>query len=107
VPGGDLRRYWRLAVGFSALGFLVACTEASYLYISYPERNPRILRVLDFLCPPSTLDAWFIDAPHASIGEQCVLWVFIALINAGLYGAVGVFFVKLGQFMHRKNPSRS
>ena|SRR5450432_973279 len=100
--GGDLKRYWRLVVGFSALGFVAACTYAAYLYVSYPERNPMIVRAFGFLCPPSRLDAWFVDAPNASIVEQCVLWVFIALINAGLYGGIGASVIKLARFAFKQ-----
>jgi hypothetical protein len=43
-----------------------------------------------------------VDAPNASIIEQCVLWVFIALINAGLYGGIGASVVKLARFIFRQ-----
>jgi hypothetical protein len=102
-----MKRYRQLIVALCALGFVAACTCASYLYFSYPDRNPRIVRVLSLLCPPSSLDAWFVDMPDASIVDQCVLWLFIALINAALYGAVGVFCVKLGQLIGRKSLTRS
>jgi hypothetical protein len=105
--GIEMRRYRRLIVGLCALGLVVALAYVSYLAFSYLNRNPRVERVFDFLCPPSNLTAWYIDAPNASTAQYGVLWVVIALINAGLYGAVGVFFVKLGQFIRRKNPSRS
>lgn len=61
-----------------------------------------IVRVFGLLCPPSRLDAWFVDAPNASIVEQCVLWIFIALINAGLYGGIGASVVKLARFVFKR-----
>jgi hypothetical protein len=61
-----------------------------------------MVRVFGFLCPPSRLDAWFVDAPNASIAEQSALWVFIALINAGLYAGIGASVVKLARFIGKQ-----
>jgi hypothetical protein len=102
-----MRGHRRLIVGLCVLGLVIAFVYVSYLTISYPNRNSRVETIFDFLCPPSNLTAWYVDAPNASTAQYGVLWVAIALINAGLYGAAGVFFVKLGQFMRRKDPSGS
>lgn len=60
------------------------------------------MKVFGFLCPPSNLTAWYIDAPSASIMQYLVLWAVIALINAGLYGTVTILALKLGQSVSRK-----
>ena len=96
-----------MIIGLCGLGLVIAFSHVSYLAFSYPNRNPSVERVFDFLCPPSNLTAWYIDAPKASTAQYAVLWVVIAVINAGLYGRIGVLFVKLSQFTRRKNPGRS
>jgi hypothetical protein len=40
------------------------------------------------LCPPSLLSALFIDAEIGTSGFYFI-WVFIAVLNAALYSAVG------------------
>lgn len=44
-----------------------------------------------------TQTEFYVDAPHASTEQYGVLWVFIALANAGLYGLIGALLIKLLQ----------
>jgi hypothetical protein len=46
------------------------------------------------LCPGSLLFVVFIDAEPGTSGFALV-WVMVALINAGLYGAVGIVIGRL------------
>jgi hypothetical protein len=86
---------WRLRALFSVLGLVVACSYFAYLSITFPNRNPRVESVFDVLCPPSFLTLVYLDVPTATTAQYAVVWVFVAILNAGLYGVVGALVIKL------------
>src|SRR5262249_38040938 len=81
-------------VGSCVLGFSVAGSMRVYLVTSYPHRNPMVVAVLSYLCPPSVLTVAFIDV-HGSNAQWNILWLVIAAVNAVLYGVAGWLIWKL------------
>ena len=83
----------------AGFGLFVAVGIAVFLTLTnaYPTRPqalsaPSLVAILA-LCPPSLLSAFVIDAETGTSSFYFV-WLFIALINAGLYAAVGARIVR-------------
>ena len=83
----------------AGFGLFVAVGIAVFLAVTntYPNApqeltTPFVLTIL-VLCPPSLLSAFVIDAETGTSSFYFV-WLFIALINAGLYAAVGARIVR-------------
>jgi len=73
-------------VGFAATGFLIGVTLGAYAF--YLTSHQRIGNMLLFiaLCPPS-LSAMALD--NAGLVGGLVAWLFIAVENGAVCGAVG------------------
>jgi hypothetical protein len=73
-------------VGFAATGFLIGVTLGAYAF--YLTSHQRIGNMLLFiaLCPPS-ISAMALD--NAGLVGGLVAWLFIAVANGAVYGAVG------------------
>ena len=77
----------------------------AYLTITFPHwqrRNLKVQAYLDYLCPFAFLTAIYMDTPCATTLDYDVLWTIIAILNAGLYGAVGAALIKLGRALRGK-----
>jgi hypothetical protein len=97
---------WRLIALFCCLGLIVACLYVAYLSITYPNRSPRVASVFDVLCPPSFLTLVYLDVPSATTAQYAVVWFFIAMLNAGLYGVVAALVIKLVGMLPPSNRQR-
>ena len=88
---------------FAAMGLVVAVAIAAYLVLTQSYPNPPhqlstpLLVAFLVLCPPSLLSALFIDAEIGTSGFYFV-WIFVALLNAGLYASV---WVAISRFFRR------
>jgi hypothetical protein len=83
-----LNKQWRFIVAFSLLGLLVAGSYVTYLWIAYPNRDPKVEKAFDLLCPPSVLTFVCVDVP-CTTADYARLWTFAAIFNAGIYAVVG------------------
>ena len=83
-----LSKRWRIIAAFSVLGLLIACLNVTYLWITYPHRNPAIENVFDLLCRPSLLTIVCMDVPCTN-ADYAKLWAVAAILNAGVYGVIG------------------
>src|SRR5271168_1729286 len=90
-PSIVTRKRRQLALRFGLFGLVIAVAFATYF-----QTNPGIGSSADFaglaalfLCPGSFLFVSFIDAEPRT-GAFLFVWVAIAVINFGLYGAIGV-----------------
>jgi hypothetical protein len=98
-----LKKYWKIVVAVSSSGLLIACAYATYLFATYPNRNPRVESLFDFLCPTSFLTLIYMDVPSASTAQYVVVWALVALTNAMLYGVVGVVLIRLVRLAKRSD----
>jgi hypothetical protein len=82
----------RTVLRFALVGFAVAVAIVLYSVLtdSSPSPHPNLpLEVaMALFCPPSLLGAVCIDC-EIGTGAFYVIWFFIGLINAVLYGVVG------------------
>jgi len=73
------------------LGFAITALFVAYQQVtdgqSPLDRNPAFMVMLVILCPPSLLSLPFTDAEAGSTGFY-LLWTFIAVLNAALYGSI-------------------
>ena len=83
-----LKKNWRIMLAFSVLGLVVACLNVTYLWVTYPHRNPTIENVFDLLCRPSVLTIVCMDVPCTN-ADYAKLWAVAAILNAAIYGIVG------------------
>ncbi len=88
----EMGKRTRFAVGLAALGLAITAIIVAYQLLtdSYPPRPMSDTLFLAFviLCPPSLLSIPIIDAETGTAAFY-VLWTFIGLANAVLYGAIG------------------
>jgi|SRR5581483_2287021 len=100
-----IHRTWgngRLIAVFCALGFLMTGVYALYLIIAFPHRNPSVVAVLGHLSPFAFLTIVFMDTPDATTRDYVTLWSIVAILNAGLYGTMGLVFIRLVRVLRRK-----
>jgi hypothetical protein len=85
---GELRKITAFAlVGFSAAWILLAYSE----YCAHHAISP-VQALFLILCPPSIAS---MVLEHASFWEVIIVWLFIAVMNAVLYGCIGLLVVVL------------
>ena len=89
--------------GLALCGFLIAVALGVYSSFHTVSPSPTTLEVAlglvtFILCPPSLLFVLCIDCEGA---QQLIMWAVIALINCGLYAAVGFLIV----WVRRLDPS--
>lgn len=82
-------------VAYGVSGLAVAGGLFGYLEAAnYAAMNPLFRAIAIVLCPPSLLSLLFFDAePHTV--DIAIVWLFIGLVNAGLYMFVGKLVRKL------------
>ena len=85
---------WRMTIAFSVVGFVVTWVYAGYLWHSYPHQNLQVINIFDRLCPPSFLTLVYVDVPGTT-GDHVITWTEVALVNAGLYAAIGAAISRL------------
>jgi hypothetical protein len=87
-------RRWRVIVSFSVLGMAIIFLGVGYLWINFPHQNLRVTRILDALCPPSVLTLIYLDVPGTT-ADYALTGAVVAILNAGLYGAIGAAVTRL------------
>jgi hypothetical protein len=88
----NLRTRTKVALAFGVTGFLIGaalCAYTFYVTSSHYKGGPPSIAVYLLLCPPS-FGAMALDNA-GSIGGL-IGWFFISLMNAALYGAIGLGF---------------
>jgi hypothetical protein len=94
-----VRTRTKFALGFGVTGFLIGIALCAYTFFMTSSRytgGPPPISLYLFLCPAS-FAAMALD--NAGVVGGLIGWFFISLINAALYGAIGL---GLGQKVERK-----
>jgi hypothetical protein len=83
---------------FAAVGFGIAVVFVAFLMLVQPSPWSRLSNILSamfmILCPPVLLTFPLLDV-EIGTGSFCVLWMVVALLNAGLYAVIGVAYLGL------------
>jgi hypothetical protein len=94
---------WRIITASSVLGFVVALLV---FWVTYLNLGLRVEKVFSTLCPPSVLTLIYMDVPGTT-ADYMVTWAEVALLNAGLYGAIGAIVSTLFNIRRSLDYSRS
>jgi len=87
----------KFALGFAIGGFTIGAAfgaYAGYVTSSHYTSAPRseVLNLMLILCPPSMGS---MALQNGGVAEGLIVWLIISLLNALLYGAIGLGFGKL------------
>ena len=83
-----MKRKTNFVLGFALVGFTIGMALCGYaFYITSHHLGPGNETLFLVLCPPS-IGAMALD--NAGVLGGIVGWVFISLVNAGLYALVGL-----------------
>ena len=96
------RKGRRLKLCLAVFGLVIAVAFGIYSGINPRVESPAEIRAgeaLIVLCPGSLLFAFFIDA-EAWTNGFFFMWLVVALINLGLYGAIGAI---IGRFLWKSD----
>jgi len=96
------RKRSRLKLWLAVFGLVIAVAFAVYSGIHPRVESPTEIRAGEasiVLCPGSLLFAFFIDGEPWTNGFF-FMWLVIAAINLGLYGAIGVV---IGRFLWKSD----
>jgi len=87
-----------LPIALAVSGLLIAAAFAMFFQIVDPAPDSQASRgsgiAALILCPGSLLFVTFIDAEPGTSGFA-FMWVMVALMNAGLYGVIGIVIGRL------------
>jgi hypothetical protein len=92
---------WKIPLWFAGIG--VAICAASFTYALLVDwnvhlYNPTFENAVFYLCPATILQIATADAPVQDAANQCLiyeLWVVAAVVNALLYGVIGLVIAVL------------
>jgi hypothetical protein len=79
-------KQWRLIGGFALFGLLFTGVVAACTAPGLDDLNLVIILVI--LCPPSLMSMYFSEIMKNYVGASAI-WLFIGVVNAGLYAVVG------------------
>jgi hypothetical protein len=85
-----VRTRTKFALGFGAAGFLIGaalCAYTFYVTSSHYKGGPPPIALYLVLCPASFFS---MAMDNAGVVGGLVGWFFISLMNAALYGAIGL-----------------
>jgi hypothetical protein len=88
----DVKTSAKFAIGFATTGFAIGavlCVYTFYVTSSHYKGGPPSPILYLLLCPPS-FAAMALD--NAGVVGGLIGWLFISLMNAALYGAIGLGF---------------
>ncbi len=90
-----MSKNWRIILLFAAIGLVIAVVFFTYLELTIlEERSSVVLFIGNVLCPPALLSVFLFDFDARSI-MGFLGWSIIALLNAGLYAAIGTLVRRL------------
>jgi hypothetical protein len=82
-----MQKTYKYGVRFAAVGFTVGMALCAYTFFLTSHHRIGSLALFLVLCPPS-LGAMVLD--NAGVIGGVIGWFLIALVNAGLYGLLGL-----------------
>ena len=87
----------KIVIFLAAVGFVIAFILFVLVDKQPSVETPTIVEVSSFLCPPSVLSI-VLFTPWDSVSLRIaggVVWLIIGLLNASIYGAVGLAIGKI------------
>jgi|SRR5882724_3081605 len=98
----------RLTIALAVTGLAIAAAIGAYSQLtdSSPPKplSARLWTTFMILCPPSFLSVPLIDVEPGSV-DFAIMWFVIALLNAGLYAAIGTIVGRLRWKVGRQTPA--